>query len=129
MGFPRQEYWNWLPFPSLDNLPNPGRDRTCVSCLADRFFTTEPPGKPDNDVRQRIMDDCVFSDSSIKLEMHYQKLNAEQPCAVLCLVTQSYLTFLTPWTAAHQAPLSQGFSRQESWSGLPCPSLSNDTSG
>ena len=27
---------------------------------------------------------------------------------------------LTPWTAAHQAPMSTGFSRQECWSGLPC---------
>ena len=30
--------------------------------------------------------------------------------------------FVTPWTVAHQAPLSMGFSRQEYWSGLPCPS-------
>ena len=29
---------------------------------------------------------------------------------------------LTLWTGAHRAPLSMGFSRQESWSGLPCPS-------
>ena len=29
----------------------------------------------------------------------------------------------TPWTAAHQAPLSMGFSRQECWSGVPLPSL------
>ena len=29
--------------------------------------------------------------------------------------------FVTPWTVACQAPLSMGFSRQESWSGLPCP--------
>ena len=29
--------------------------------------------------------------------------------------------FATPWAAAHQAPLSMGFSRQEYWSGLPCP--------
>ena len=29
--------------------------------------------------------------------------------------------FATPWTVARQAPLSMGFSRQESWSGLPCP--------
>ena len=29
--------------------------------------------------------------------------------------------FLTLWTVAHQAPLSMGFSRQEYWSGLPCP--------
>ena len=28
----------------------------------------------------------------------------------------------TPWTVAHQAPLSMEFSRQEYWSGLPCPS-------
>ena len=29
--------------------------------------------------------------------------------------------FVTPWTVAHQAPLFMGFSRQEYWSGLPCP--------
>ena len=28
--------------------------------------------------------------------------------------------FVTPWTVAHQATLSMGFSRQEHWSGLPC---------
>ena len=30
--------------------------------------------------------------------------------------------FVTPWTVAHHAPLSMGFSRQEYWSGLPFPS-------
>ena len=30
--------------------------------------------------------------------------------------------FATPWTVAHQAPPSIGFSRQEYWSGLPFPS-------
>ena len=29
---------------------------------------------------------------------------------------------VTPWTVAHQAPLSVGFPRQEYWSGLPFPS-------
>ena len=29
--------------------------------------------------------------------------------------------FATLWTVAHQAPLSMGFSRQEYWSGWPCP--------
>ena len=38
-------------------------------------------------------------------------------------VAQSYLTLLaTPWTAACQAPPSNGFSRQECWSGVPLPS-------
>ena len=30
---------------------------------------------------------------------------------------------VTPWTAAHQAPPSMGFSRQDYWSGVPLPSL------
>ena len=30
--------------------------------------------------------------------------------------------FASPWTAAYQAPLSMGFSRQEYWSGVPLPS-------
>ena len=33
--------------------------------------------------------------------------------------------FETLWTIAHQAPLSMEFSRQEHWSGLPCPSPGN----
>ena len=33
----------------------------------------------------------------------------------------------TPWTGAHQAPLSMGFSRQEYWSGVPLPSLHTHT--
>ena len=34
----------------------------------------------------------------------------------------------TPWTAAHQAPPSMGFSRQEYWSGVPLPSPKEKTS-
>ena len=35
----------------------------------------------------------------------------------------------TPWTVAHQVPLSMEFSRQEYWSGLPFPSPSYTVSG
>ena len=38
------------------------------------------------------------------------------------LVPKLCLTLSIPWTVAHQAPLSMGFSRQEYWSGLPFPS-------
>ena len=38
------------------------------------------------------------------------------------LVTKSCLTLVTPWTTAHQAPLSMGFPRQKYWSKLPFPS-------
>ena len=35
---------------------------------------------------------------------------------------QMCLTLTTLWTVARQAPLSRGFSMQEYWNGLPCPS-------
>ena len=37
-------------------------------------------------------------------------------------VAQSCPTLATPWTAAYQAPLSMGFSRQKYWNGVPLPS-------
>ena len=42
---------------------------------------------------------------------------------VLCMLSclSHVWLFATPWTVAHHAPLSMGFSRQEYWSGLPCP--------
>ena len=40
-------------------------------------------------------------------------------------VAQSCPTLATPWTAAHQAPPSMGFSRQEYWNGVPLPSPTN----
>ena len=45
MGFPRQEYWSGLLFPSLEDLPNPGIEPASPA-LAGGFFTIEPPGKP-----------------------------------------------------------------------------------
>ena len=41
-------------------------------------------------------------------------LNNYHVCVCVCL-------FVTPWTVTRQASLSMGFSRQEQWSGLPCP--------
>ena len=45
IGFPRQEYWSVLPFPTPGDLPNPGiKPRSSASpALAGRFFTTEIP--------------------------------------------------------------------------------------
>ena len=39
----------------------------------------------------------------------------------VCVLSHVRL-FVTPWTVAHQAPLSMEFSRQEYWLGLPFPS-------
>ena len=43
VGFPRQEYWNGLPFPSPGNVPVPSG-----------FFTAESPGKPSLNNRSAI---------------------------------------------------------------------------
>ena len=45
MGFPRQEYCHRLPFPSPEDLPEPGIEPVS-SAMAGGFFTTEPHGKP-----------------------------------------------------------------------------------
>ena len=45
MGFPRQEYWSGLPFPSPGDFPDPGIEPASPA-LTGGFFATEPPGKP-----------------------------------------------------------------------------------
>ena len=45
MEFSRQEYWRGLLFPSSQGSSWP-RHWTCISHIADGFFTTEPPGNP-----------------------------------------------------------------------------------
>ena len=40
-----------------------------------------------------------------------------------CQLLSHVILFASPWTIAHQIPLSMGFPRQECWSGLPLPSL------
>ena len=54
MGFPRQEYWSGLTFPSPGDLTDPGIELSFLvsPASADRFFTIVPPGKPhDEDTR------------------------------------------------------------------------------
>ena len=48
MGFPRQGYWNGLPFSSPGDLPDPGIGlmSPLSPVLTGRFFTTKPPEKP-----------------------------------------------------------------------------------
>ena len=65
-----------------------------VSSTKGRFLTTGPPGK------------SLHSFLSVRAAK----------------LLQSCLTFCDPMTVTHQIPLSMGFSRQEYWSGLPCPS-------
>ena len=54
MEFARQEYWSGLPIPSPGDLPDPGiKPMSLMSpALAGRFFTPEPPGKPNSNIRR-----------------------------------------------------------------------------
>jgi len=54
MEFSRQEYWSSISYFRGSSWP---RDRThisCVSCIASRFFTTAPPGKPHKQNEKKI---------------------------------------------------------------------------
>ena len=56
---------------------------------------------------------------------HLSLPSSLQPTACFAVAVQSLShaqLFVTPWTAAHQAPPSMGFPRQEHWGGLPFPS-------
>ena len=48
------------------------------------------------------------------------RAGGKDTCVLSCF--SSVQLFETLWTVAHQAPLSMGCSKQEYWSGLPCPS-------
>jgi len=46
MGFPRQEYWSSLPFPSPRDHHNPGIEPASPALAGGLFINTEPPKKP-----------------------------------------------------------------------------------
>ena len=52
MGFPRQEYWSGLPFPSSGDLPDPGIKPGSPTLEADAL-TSEPPGKMEVSLSKR----------------------------------------------------------------------------
>ena len=67
-----------------------------------------------------------FCSNLVKTPLHVDASSesSASPQHQLCccrLGAQSCPPFVTPWTIDSQAPLSMGFSRQEYWSGLPCP--------
>ena len=91
MGFSRQEYCSGLPCPPPGDLPNPEiKPEPHVSCIGRSVF--------------------------------YLWHHLGSPKVVLLLLLSRFSRVrlcVTPQTAAHQAPPSLGFSRQEHWSGLP----------
>ena len=64
---------------------------------------------------------CCLSILDVFSSKHISRLSYK--CLSACVLSRfgRVRLFVTPWTVAHQAPLSMGFSRQEYWGGLLCP--------
>ena len=98
-GFPRQQCWTGLLFPSPGDLPNP-RIESISPAFAGGFFTTHPPGKP----RSLIREHKFFLPGGIccclwKINLGCINISSFQSLSHAQL-------FAAPWTAAHQASLS-----------------------
>ena len=130
-----------LPFPLPGDRPDLGIKRP-ISWMVGRFFTTEPPGKPIYPVAAATaakscqscptLCDPIYSSppgSPVPGILQARTLewvaisfsNVGKWKVKVKLLSRAQL-LATQWTAAYQAPLSMGFSRQEYWSGLPLPS-------
>ena len=101
MGFFQARILERFPISFFKGSSQP-RDRTGVSCIAGRFFTDW---------------------ATITWVIFWYSLRVSSACMPSCF--SCVWLFATLWTIACQAPLSMRFSRQESWSGLPCPPLGN----
>ena len=114
LGFSRQEYWSGLPFPS------PIMQQRLKKNYKNILYIT----KVENS--RRISSICHFrfqngrNRVTVAISLPSQDLRGDT-YAMLSHFSHVRLC-ATPQTAAHQAPPSLGFSRQEHWSGLPFPS-------
>ena len=110
--------WLWLPRAPGRRAVRPWDEGEpcCLSLRPGKAPTPEGPGGPSLSLRFRFRTHAPFQ----VVWPGGQLGGAGCPgCAMLCHSAVS--DYMTPRTGARQAPLSMGFSRQEYWSGLPCP--------
>ena len=104
-------WWKNTPLPIV--LPNG---------LEIRLMKPLVPAANFQEIRiQRNMLNCTMSMQSAK-SSPWETLQVKCPSLLESCggsVTKSCPILAAPWTVAHQAPLSMGFSRQENWSGYP----------
>ena len=94
MGFSRQEYWSGTPFPSPEGLRNPEIEPVFLT-LADKFLTTEPPGKPQrcelacfNIVIKLTDEDLLFVDEQIKWFREMESISDEEVVNIIETTTK-----------------------------------------
>ena len=105
MEFSRQEYCSGLPCPSPGDLSNAGIE-PCSPTLPASSLSSKLPGNCQGSP-------CLapFWVSNLRLQYAAAAAQLLQSCPTLC----------NPMDYACRVLLSMGFSRQEDWSGLPCP--------
>ena len=113
---PLFSWWEWLHhgangiFPTLEAAAAAKSLQSCPT-LCDPIDGSPPGSIVPGNLQARTLDWIAISFSNAwKWKVKVKSLTRVQ-------------LLVTPWTAAYQAPPSMGFSRQESWSGLPLPSL------
>ena len=109
IGFSRQEYWSGVPSLTVREMQNKplmsllllllSRFSRVRLCATHRWQPTRLPHPWDSPGKNTEVG-CHFLLRCMKVESESE-------------VAQSCLTLATPWTAAYQAPLPMGFSRQE----------------
>ena len=111
MGFSRQEHWSGLPFPSPMHESEKWKWGRSVVSNSSQPHRRQPTGSPVPGILQaRTLEWVAISFSNAwKWKVKVKLLSRVGLLATLLI-------------AAHQAPLSMGFSRQEYWSGVPLPS-------
>ena len=119
MRFPRQEYGGGLPFPSPGDLPDPGIQPKSPAWQGDSLplsHQKSPLIRINCDNKATLIWKCVSNENEASFLEHVLAWYWHGGGGGL--VTKSRPTLATPWTLAHQAPLSLGFPRQENWSTL-----------
>ena len=137
MGFSRQESWGGLPCPLFSNH-GWNLDLLCFLHWQECSLPLAPPEKPQVDLAAKLLQSCPTLWDPIDGSPPSSAIPGILQVRTLEWVAISFSNawkwkvkvkslsrvrlFATPWTAAYPAPPSMGFSRQESWSGLPLPS-------
>ena len=88
MEFSRQEYWSGLPFPSPEDLPDPGIDPRSPALQADSLLT-ESPGKPINVCKTYSISPSFTFDMRIYVLFFFFTVSLAGSLSVLLIFTVS----------------------------------------
>ena len=100
MGFPRQEYWNGLPFPSPGDIPNPGIEPESPALQVDSLLPIHYrslDGGAENTKWFSFIAELPGGRGSLS-SLYCMPKTPERMCCVRCFQT-SFLTLSGSWTS------------------------------